>query len=77
MVTSILDAVLDEKRIYEKRYKFLKSEVERLKDTDKKDEYLRRWGQMVEAEFVLYQFFKLYGENERLYEDSLKIEGVD
>ena len=57
MVTSILDAVLDEKRIYEKRYKFLKSEVERLKDTDKKDEYLRRWGQMVEAEFVLYQFF--------------------
>ena len=60
MVTSILHEVLEQKRIYEKRYEFLKTEVERLKDTDKKDEYLMRWGQMVEAEHVLYQFFKIY-----------------
>ena len=57
---SILHEVLEQKKIYEDRYEFLKSEVKRLKDTDNKDEYLRRWGQMVEAEHVLCQFFKVY-----------------
>ena len=57
---SILHEVLEKKKTYEDRYEFLKSEVERLKDTDTKDEYLIRFGQMVEAEHVLYQFFQVY-----------------
>ena len=57
---SILHEVLEQKRIYEERFEFFKSEVERLEDTDKKDEYYIRWGQMEEARYVLCQFFKVY-----------------
>ena len=57
---SILDEVLRQKEIYEDRYEDIKSEVNRLENTDKKEEYFLRKGQLIEIEHVLYQLFKVY-----------------
>ena len=57
---SILDEVLRQKEIYEDRYEYIKSEVNRLEKTDKKEEYFLRKGQLIEIEYVLCQLFKVY-----------------
>ena len=57
---SILDEVLRQKEIYEDRYEDIKSEANRLENTDKKEEYFLRKGQLIEIEHVLCQLFKVY-----------------
>ena len=61
-MSGILFEMLQQRKVFKRRYKILAKEVERLKDTDDKKQYHIRYGQMIELELMYGNIFGTDGD---------------